>query len=506
MFRSLLTGLLLQCCLLLPALAQTGTTLESSSVLDPLIPIISGPSEVQVNRSIVLHARNSSGIGTEVEYEWYINDALSTRSEEIIITPTTKGPKRVRLVVRTVRDGEVMTGSTSRQIIAYERKVTIIADSEVDREKLEIHANVALDAGVYLNVVQMSQSVAPLLAEEQFRQLISQNLDALNGAEAIVLWSDDVSALQALMKVLENRVDEMEALKNQNIIIITDRSLYSIARTARGPFSLLQPKQILVTRKEAMNPLILSESIETFVREIEQRDIDYSIVDSSTAAIRPWNLLTSLVNYMILQGISSQIVILLLILPVIATILAFLKQVIGITTYGLYTPSILALSFLALGWKIGLVFLLVILASGYITRKSIRNLRILHVPKVAILLTVVSITLMILLAIASVNGLIFGRDTIFILLIMSTLAETLLSAKQEEGWYYAIIGMGETIGAALVCVAIVQWSTLQAIIVAYPETILLTILINILIGRFTGLRLVEFFRFREVIKKVAAQE
>jgi hypothetical protein len=217
--------------------------------------------------------------------------------------------------------------------------------------------------------------------------------------------------------------------------------------------------------------------------------------------IRPWNMLSWFVNTMLARGVPSQTVILLLVLPVIAMILAFLKQVIGITTLGLYTPSVIALSFLALGWPLGLLFLLLIISTGYATRALVKKLRLLYIPKVAIVLTVVSLTLLILMGIGVFFfNFTFTRETIFILLIMSTLAESFLELKTEQGMMQALTGVGETILAALVCVFIVQWNVFQSIILAYPELILLTIVADVLLGKWTGLRLVEYFRFREVFK------
>ena len=290
------------------------------------------------------------------------------------------------------------------------------------------------------------------------------------------------------------------------LVLITSQGLQTLARTARGPFSVLHPKQILVTRKEAINPLLAAENMDAFLQEITQRDIDFLIVDARTAAIRPWNLLSSLVNYMLTHGVSSQTVILLLVLPIIATILAFMKQVIGITTFGLFAPSIVVLSFLVLGWKIGIIFLLFILTTGYATRMFMRRWRLLYIPKVAIILTVVSLTLLLLIGLGAWYGMTFNRDTVFVLLIMSTLAESFLNLKTEEGWYTAVLEVGETILVALLCVFIIQWPLFQSMILAYPELILLTIFINVFLGRWTGLRIVEYFRFREVFRHLQEEE
>ena len=487
--------------IILPAYAATGEVLTDSV---PLTPVISGPDDIAVGRTLVLDASASAGLGENISYRWY-RDTLPqpiSRTVEAVYTPERAGITLIRLVISSTIDGEVVEAEMHKAITVYERKIALIADGSIPADKLQIHKQTAADAGVFLRILQPDIIGTPLGSEEALVKLIKDQMTALNGAEAIVLWSEGITGLQALMRAVEEDTERMQSIKNQSIVLITDRSLQTLGRTARGPFSVLRPKQILVTRRTSINPLISSESIEGFVQELEKRDIGHLVVDASTTGLRPWNLLSSLVNYMLTHGVSSQTIILLLMLPVIAMILAFLKQVIGVTTFGLYTPSIVALSFLALGWPIGLIFLLFILATGYMTRSFMRRWRLLYVPKVAIIITVVSVTLLLLLGLGTLFNIVLARDTIFVLLIMSTLAESFLNVKTEEGLYSAVLGTGETILAALLCVFIVQWPWLQSLILAYPELILFTIAVDAVLGKWTGLRLVEYFRFREVFKNL----
>ncbi|MDA0376288.1 MAG: hypothetical protein O3A80_03195 [bacterium] len=469
---------------------------------EPLEAVITGPDEVPVGRTIVLDASASHGLGNSTQYTWYRGESTVpiSRSVEAVFTPDQPGVVTMRLSISTMINGERETVESSRSITVYDRKIVLIADSSIPTDKLNLHLVAAAEAGVYLRLLQPEDAAIPLGIEESIFAMLSEESATLNGAEAIVLWTEGVKGLQALMRGVEGNPDRYEAIHNQTIVLITDRGLGTLARTAGGPFTVIQPHQILVTRKEALNPLMSAKDIPSFVLELTQRDIDFLTVDKSTTGIRPWNVLSSLVNSMLTHGVSSQTVILLLMLPLIATILAFFKQVIGITTFGLYTPSILALSFLALGWELGLMFLLFILITGYATRKMMKRWRLLYIPKVAIILTMVSLTLLVLLGIGAYQDITLSGDTIFVLLIMSTLAESFLNIKAEEGWKAAIFGVGETIMAALFCVFIVQISYLQSLILAYPELILITIVINIFLGKWTGLRLVEYFRFQEVFK------
>lgn len=466
--------------------------------------VVSGPDDIVTGRTIVLDASRTRTSGENPSYRWYVQGRKQAISNtiEAVYTPDASGPLTFRLVVdATLPDGKVISSETTHAVMVYDRKIVFIADASVSGQKIAAQQAMASEAGLYLRILHASGAMTPLTGEDQLAAFIADHVEALNGASSIVVWSDGITGLQSLVRALQDHALLRTGVQTQHILLITESSLRTLSRIAWGPFSELQPKTIVITRPEALSLLLTTDTMEVFLEESAKRDIGMIQIDASSVMIRPWNMLSWFVNTMLARGVPSQTVILLLVLPVIAMILAFLKQVIGITTLGLYTPSVIALSFLALGWPIGLLFLLLIIITGYGTRAFVRKLRLLHIPKVAIVLTVVSITLLALMGIGVFFfDFTFTRETIFIVLIMSTLAESFLELKTEQGLLQACTGVGETILAALICVFIVQWNVFQSIILAYPELILLTIVADVLLGKWTGLRLVEYFRFREVFK------
>lgn len=494
-----------------PAWAQAPASAPASSSSAPAVQIdavISGPQDIGVGRTIILDASLSRTGDGPVRYEWYVGEGMQpiSRSVEAVYTPDRPGAQTFRLIIVSGEGESAVRGEAAHVVTVYTRKFVIIADGSVPQEKLDIHGREAAATGAFLRVVRADEAATPLGAEEGLAAVLRDQKDSLLGADTIVVWTQGVTGLQALMRVAQGDADVLAAMRDKTVVVVTDRSLALLARSVAAPFSILRPEQILVTRQEAIPRAFATKTTEALLADLALRDIDVRTVDESAIALRPWNVLTVLVNAMLGQGVPSQTVLLLLVLPVIATILAFLKQVVGITTFGLYTPSIIALSFLALGWQIGSVFLLFILFTGYATRALMRRWRLLYIPKVAIILTVVSITLLLLTAASASLGVSFSRETVFILLIMSTLSESFLNLKTEQGWKSALVGIGETILASFLCVSIVQWGAFQSLLLAYPELILLAFVFNAMLGRWTGLRLLEYVRFREVFKHLQAEE
>ncbi|MFH0906982.1 MAG: 7TM domain-containing protein [bacterium] len=209
-------------------------------------------------------------------------------------------------------------------------------------------------------------------------------------------------------------------------------------------------------------------------------------------------------QYMINQGVPEETIVLLLMLPLMATVVVFARQIIGIKGFGIYTPLIISFAFLATGLEYGLAFFATILLVGTFMRLFVKQFRLLYLPRMAIVLIIVALSILCLLyfgAYTNRNGLITA--SVFAILIMITLVEKFVTAQIERGAKQAIILTSETLVLSIICYWIVSWAWLQNLTLGYPVWIIsISIITNILLGKWTGLRLSEYFRFREVIKHV----
>jgi len=207
---------------------------------------------------------------------------------------------------------------------------------------------------------------------------------------------------------------------------------------------------------------------------------------------------------MINQGVPKETLVFLLMLPIVAIVISFARQVIGIKGFGIYTPLIITFAFLVTGLKYGLIFFITIILVGTLTRLFIRKFRLLYLPRMAITLTIVSLVVLTIFYFGA-----YGQKTdlitisIFVILIMITLVEKFLVAQIERGGKGAILLTSETLILSIICYWIASWSWLQIFVLSHPfATIFLAIIISILLGKWTGLRLTEYFRFRELIKNI----
>lgn len=211
-----------------------------------------------------------------------------------------------------------------------------------------------------------------------------------------------------------------------------------------------------------------------------------------------------LVAFFIEQGVPEQTVLLLLMLPLVATLVAFFRQVIGIKAFGIYTPSIITFALLAFdpnGIKYGIAIFVSVILVGMVTRLALKRFRLLYLPRVAITLSIVSLAILIILVIGGIykrTGL--ASVSIFPLLIMITLAEKFIATQIEKGSRTAFILAVETLVISVIGYFLVSWDALTNLILTYPWLVLFTFVINFSLGKWTGLRITEYLRFRKIAR------
>lgn len=213
--------------------------------------------------------------------------------------------------------------------------------------------------------------------------------------------------------------------------------------------------------------------------------------------------LNPIIAYFVMHGVPIDTVVLLLMLPIVVTVIAFFRQVIGIKAFGIYTPSIVTFAFLATKIKYGVVIFIVVILVGMLMRYVLKTLRILYLPRVAITLSVVAFSILILLSIGgSMHRTGLAAVSIFPILIMITIVEKFVTTQIEKGNKAALILALETLIISVVGYFIASWPLLIATLISAPWIVLATIPINIGLGKFDGLRLTEYLRFRNLLKNL----
>ncbi len=189
----------------------------------------------------------------------------------------------------------------------------------------------------------------------------------------------------------------------------------------------------------------------------------------------------------------------LLMVPFGALLVVLLRNVVGIRTFGTFMPVLISLAFRETELLWGCILFSSVVAIGLALRFGLEYLKLLLVPRLAAVLIMV-IILMLLLSIAS-HRLGFERGlsiALFPMVIMAMTIERMSIVWEEHGPHDAIIqGLGSLAVAALAFI-VMSNAWLQHLVSLFPETLLILLAMTLLMGRYTGYRLSEYWRFRSV--------
>ena len=160
---------------------------------------------------------------------------------------------------------------------------------------------------------------------------------------------------------------------------------------------------------------------------------------------------------------------------------------------------ILLLPLLATGITIGASLLVTIVLASVIAQMLLKKIRIMHMPKLALSILMVSIFVFATMVVGVSYGQLTVRNlSIFPVLLLILLSERIVAIQLERKWFETILIAGTSIGLGIGGYYILSWKMLQNFIILYPEAIFLLIPFNIVIGRYFGLRITEIFRFKDI--------
>lgn len=476
--------------------------------------VINTNNAIEVKKNTIFDASQSFIPDSQksITYNWDFGDG--NRNEGVESLHAYKNPGKYTVTL-TINDG-IDTSQSTLDIFVYRKLIVLITDQTQDQDRIKIIQEIAAKKGVYLKLIESFGSSTEFISEEILTKKLTEEAANIEKTKQIAIWTKENAGLNAISRFIQNNAKKPVSSFAQKTITVLENDIGRNLSRIQRQFSLIDPKSITVTKEGAIDALIESSSDDNFLTILKERGDDYSVVDSKSGQLRPWNFVSYFVNILVDNGIPDNTIALLLLLPVIATVVAFMRQVVGITTFGIYTPSIITLSFLIIGIQAGLVTLLAAICVGVIAKPLFKKVRMSFIPKMAIVLTVVSFTLLLILISGIYIGIFnaqFVSIAIFPMLILGTLVEKFVSTKTESGFSSATVLMGETLLVAIIAYFIAggeinlgfvtfKFELIKSLMLTYPEIVILLLIIDIMLGKWSGLRVLERVRFREILRHI----
>ncbi len=228
--------------------------------------------------------------------------------------------------------------------------------------------------------------------------------------------------------------------------------------------------------------------------------LDRYLDEQQLGSLNPTNFIRHAIRAVVKRGVPANTIVLVLLFPVIAALVAAARHLIGLRGFGIYIPAVLSVAFVATGVVTGIVLFLVILGISTYGMRVIRRLKMQYLPRMALLLWLVSLGVLATIFMAPYLGIAeLATINIFPILILTLLSENFHEVQMGKSKREATELTIETLILALISALLISLDMVQRFALLNPELLIVGVaLTNILVGKYVGLRFTEYLKFRKL--------
>jgi hypothetical protein len=261
--------------------------------------------------------------------------------------------------------------------------------------------------------------------------------------------------------------------------------------------------------------LVFGFGDQPMVRGRNVRDLDYSCLvghstpEGANAAADQASWIRKVFTALSLHSLPPaewRLVEFLLLLPIAALIICIFRNLIGLSSFGTFAPALIGLAFRQLESLPGILVFVSIVLIGWGMRRVLDRYHLLQVPRTAFLLSLVVLVLIVSILAANYEDLAPTRYiSLFPIIILTGMIERFWTLEAEDG---TVSSFKTLLGTMVIAASISLFLSIPAVVrhmVNFPETLGLIMACQLLLGRYTGYRLSELFRFRDFVHERAVQ-
>lgn len=319
-----------------------------------------------------------------------------------------------------------------------------------------------------------------------------------NKAQILVALSriNKIPARIMLTYVIENK-DNQYHLKKSYVPEVLIQKNWTPVNVNASTFNRIAEKQFIVDRDIGMSfESTTANAIHAAISPIMINKVDSIEYQKKLSTVSG---VLSAISLHRLSPTLQNVFLIILLIPIGTLILAIGRNIIGLKTFGIFTPILLSLFFLETSLLIGLLFFAFIVILGFAQRYVLDKFYLLAVPRLSILLTlvIISYAFVAILSTQDNNFVYTGALNYFPIVIIAVFIERFSIHFIEEGPWNTTKALLGTLLIAAGCYLVFEIYDLKVLLFNHPEILLIVIAINIMIGSYKGYRLSEFLRFKE---------
>lgn len=272
--------------------------------------------------------------------------------------------------------------------------------------------------------------------------------------------------------------------------------------TNRGYFGERPDNFLIIHRNYQEVERLISKKRVSYAIQAERARINrYNKAEFKKEVIKSDSIFSKLSLYRLPLPLQTMFTTILLI-PIGALVLSLARNIIGIPTFGIFTPILLTLFFKETSFGFGMLFFSVVVGMGILEKYILDKFYLLAVPRLSIILTLI-IILMLGYSFFSVDMTSISQRhlSFFPIVIVTLIIERLSIMITEEG----MLNTFKTLLGTLIIVVLVYSlyfiDALEMFIFTNPELLFTVMGLLVLVGKYKGYRLSEFIRFKDLVRQ-----
>ena len=188
-----------------------------------------------------------------------------------------------------------------------------------------------------------------------------------------------------------------------------------------------------------------------------------------------------------------------LLVPLGVLIVAIARILIGMPTSGTFMPVLIALALMETTWLSGIVMFVTIVGCGLFLRSLMDWLDLLLVARISVVVALVILLVVLIDLLVYASAPTADVDaSYFPIIIIAWTIERMSVLWEEEGSREVAKQSVGALTIASVCYAVMINDLVQHVMYTFPLMILVVVACLIMLGRYTGYRLWELYRFRDI--------
>ncbi len=340
-----------------------------------------------------------------------------------------------------------------------------------------------------------------VFSEDEIKDQLLERQIALKNSDIIIVNDKETDTVFQILSKL-SKSEDMD-FSNKEIFVINSTNKHFMKR--------ILSKYIMLIKNDNMY-MVNSDHLLNLVSDLS---FGKNIVEESLIEIFPlwfqktsgWMVLSYIVDILISNWFPINLIWLFLTLTVATLIITIFRQVVWFSVFGTFSPLLFGLSISVLWVQASIIFFLIAFVATVLTRLITKKFYLLHSAKISLLTTLYFLTIVVVLGLDKITWLnmvdfqIFNNAfAIFPIIFLILVTDKVFHDGFKMFSKWRLISLTEFIVVSVLVYFVISSVWTRSILLSYPELIILIWLCIMMVGRFTGLQVLEYFRFMPLLK------